>query len=336
MSADKTLISRTATEMVALLDKGEVTPLDALDALEARIAEVDPQLNALPTLCFDRARDRATAMMKKPVSERGVLKGLPVPIKDLTDVEGVRTTYGSPIFSDNIPARSDVMIELMEARGAVIYAKSNTPEFGAGASTFNEVFGRTLNPWNTGRSPAGSSGGAAAALASGMAWVAQGSDMGGSLRNPASFCGVVGLRPSPGRVPSGPAALPWDSLGVEGPMARNVPDLALLLDAMSGHADLDPLSFATEPGVFTAPRPVEQSRERSPSAAIWASPRSTRRWRRSARRRHVASRRWVSSSRMPVRTSPAPRRCSRPCAPSISPRPSTPCSKSTATCLSPT
>lgn len=268
MSADKTLISRTATEMVALLDKGEVTPLDALDALEARIAEVDPQLNALPTLCFDRARDRATAMMKKPVSERGVLKGLPVPIKDLTDVEGVRTTYGSPIFSDNIPARSDVMIELMEARGAVIYAKSNTPEFGAGASTFNEVFGRTLNPWNTGRSPAGSSGGAAAALASGMAWVAQGSDMGGSLRNPASFCGVVGLRPSPGRVPSGPAALPWDSLGVEGPMARNVPDLALLLDAMSGHADLDPLSFATEPGVFTRaaagrakPRKVAFSRD---------------------------------------------------------------------------
>ena len=251
MSADNTLISKTATEMVDLMDKGEVTPLDALDALEARIAEVDPKVNALPTLCFDRARARAGALMRKPAPERGVLRGLPVPIKDLTEVEGVRTTFGSPIFADHVPARSDAMVELMEARGAVIYAKSNTPEFGAGASTFNEVFGRTLNPWNTTRSPAGSSGGAAAALASGMAWVAQGTDLGGSLRNPASFCGVVGLRPSPGRVPAGPAALPWDSLGVKGPMARNVPDLALLLDAMAGQSDLDPLSFVTEPGLFS-------------------------------------------------------------------------------------
>lgn len=250
MGADQGLISMTATELVAGMDKGELTPLDALDALEARIEAVDPVVNALPTLCFDRARARAAALMKKPAAERGLLRGLPVPIKDLTEVEGVRTTFGSPIFADHVPDRSDALVSLLEARGAVIYAKSNTPEFGAGASTFNEVFGRTLNPWNTGRSPAGSSGGAAAALASGMAWVAQGSDMGGSLRNPASFCGVVGMRPSPGRVPSGPAALPWDNLGVRGPMARNVPDLALLLDAMCGQVASDPLSFATEPGLF--------------------------------------------------------------------------------------
>ena len=123
-----------------------------------------------------------------------------MPIKDLADVAGVRTTYGSPIFADHVPAHSNILVENLEANGGIVYAKSNTPEFGAGANTFNEVFGATLNPWNTTRSAAGSSGGAAVALATGMAWVAQGSDMGGSLRNPASFCGVVGLRPSIGRV----------------------------------------------------------------------------------------------------------------------------------------
>ena len=123
-----------------------------------------------------------------------------MPIKDLTEVEGVRTTQGSPIFKDNVPANSDILVEHLESNGGVIYAKSNTPEFGAGANTFNEVFGPTLNPWDTSRSAAGSSGGAAVALATGMAWLAHGSDMGGSLRNPASFCGIVGLRPSIGRV----------------------------------------------------------------------------------------------------------------------------------------
>src|SRR5262245_5698867 len=138
--------------------------------------------------------------MQKPVAERGLLAGLPVPIKDLTDVAGVLNTQGSPIFKGNIPARSDLLVEHLEGNGAVVYAKSNTPEFGAGANTFNEVFGATLNPWNLTRSAAGSSGGAAAALASGTAWLAHGSDTGGSLRNPASFCGIVGMRPSVGRV----------------------------------------------------------------------------------------------------------------------------------------
>ena len=198
--ADQGLVRETACAIVGKLNAGEVTPLDLLDVLEKRIAEVDGQVNALPTLCFDRARAHARALMKKPAGERGLLAGMPVPIKDLTAVAGVLTTQGSPIYKDNIPARSDVLVEHLESNGGVIYAKSNTPEFGAGANTFNEVFGATLNPWDISRSAAGSSGGAAVALATGMAWLAHGTDMGGSLRNPASFCGIVGMRPSIGRV----------------------------------------------------------------------------------------------------------------------------------------
>jgi amidase len=244
------LVRETACAVVDRLKAGEVTPLDLLDVLEKRIAEVDGKVNALPTLCFDRARDRARALMKKPAGERGLLAGLPVPIKDLTNVAGVRTTQGSPIYRDNVPDRSDVMVEHLEANGAIVYAKSNTPEFGAGANTFNEVFGRTLNPWDTSRSAAGSSGGAAVALATGTAWLAHGSDMGGSLRNPASFCGIVGMRPSIGRVARTPAAAIDRNLSVQGPMARNVEDLALLLDAMSGEHPADPLSLPLLPTSF--------------------------------------------------------------------------------------
>jgi amidase len=241
--ADETLIRSTATEIVGRLRSGEVSPLDLLDALESRIAAVDGVVNALPTLCFDRARDHARALMQMPAQERGVLAGLPVPIKDLTAVAGVRTTQGSPIFKDDIPTTSNIVVEQLEASGALIYAKSNTPEFGAGANTFNEVFGPTLNPWDTTRSAAGSSGGAAAALASGTAWLAHGTDVGGSLRNPASFCGIVGLRPSLGRVAQTPVAAIDRTLSVHGPMARNVEDLALMLDAMSGEYPADPLSL---------------------------------------------------------------------------------------------
>ena len=240
----------TACAIVDKLNSGEVTPLDLLDVLEQRIAEVDGKVNALPTLCFDRARTHAKELMKKPAGERGLLAGMPVPIKDLTNVEGVLTTQGSPIYKDNVPARSDILVEHLENNGGVIYAKSNTPEFGAGANTFNEVFGATRNPWDTSRSAAGSSGGAAVALATGMAWLAHGSDMGGSLRNPASFCGIVGMRPSIGRVAHTPAAAIDRNLGVQGPMARNVEDLALLLDAMSGEHPADPLSLPLLPNSF--------------------------------------------------------------------------------------
>src|ERR1700674_2604751 len=234
VASDQGLVRATACAIVDKLNSGEVTPLDLLDVLERRIAEVDGKVNALPTLCFDRARAHAKALMQKPVDARGLLAGMPIPIKDLTNVAGVLTTQGSPIYKDNVPARSDLLVEHLEANGGVIYAKSNTPEFGAGANTFNEVFGATRHPWGLSRSAAGSSGGAAAALASGMAWLAHGSDMGGSLRNPASFCGVVGMRPSIGRVAHTPTFKIDRNLGVQGPMARNVEDVALLLDAMSG------------------------------------------------------------------------------------------------------
>ena len=180
MATDQTLIKATACTIVDKLNAGEVSPLELLDVLEARIAEVDGQVNALPTLCFDRARASAKELMKQPVGSRGLLAGMPVPIKDLTAVAGVRTTQGSMIYKDVVPATSNILVDRLEENGAVIYAKSNTPEFGAGANTFNDVFGPTLNPWDLSKSSAGSSGGAAAALASGTAWLAQGSDMGGS------------------------------------------------------------------------------------------------------------------------------------------------------------
>ena len=248
--SDSALMRTTACAIVEKLNSGEVTPLDLLDVLERRIAEVDANLNALPTLCFDRARKQAQALMQKPLGKRGLLAGMPIPIKDLTNVADVRTTQGSPIFKDTVPAKSDILVEHLEANGGVIYAKSNTPEFGAGANTFNEVFGPTLNPWDISRSAAGSSGGAAVALATGTAWLAHGTDMGGSLRNPASFCGIVGLRPSIGRVAHTPSSSIDRNLTVHGPMARNVEDLALLLDAMSGEHAADPLSLPVPPASF--------------------------------------------------------------------------------------
>ena len=250
MSRHEELTRASACSVVSRLQSGEVTPHDCLDALEARIAAVDPAVNALPTLCFDRARRHADALMAKPPGARGRLAGLPVPIKDLTEVAGVRTTFGSPVFADNVPEASDPLVTTLEAEGGVIYAKSNTPEFGAGANTFNPVFGATLNPWNPALSAAGSSGGAAVALATGMAWATHGSDMGGSLRNPASFCGVVGLRPSPGRVATDPGNKIDRLLSVEGPMGRSVEDVALLLDAMTGEWPGDPVSLPRGPDRF--------------------------------------------------------------------------------------
>ncbi len=243
MTAASDLIAMTACDVVERLKRGEVSPLDCLDALESRIAAVDREVNALPTLCFDRARNAAKALMAKPVNQRGVLAGLPVPIKDLAKVKGVRSTQGSPIYADRVPDHSDIQVETIEASGGIIYAKSNTPEFGAGAHTFNEVFGLTRNPWDLSKSAAGSSGGAAAALATGTAWVAQGTDMGGSLRNPASFCGVTGLRPSIGRVAHTAEFKIDRTQTVDGPMARNIEDLALMLDAMVGEHPGDPLSL---------------------------------------------------------------------------------------------
>ena len=246
------LVNQTALEIVTQLKSGIITPLDCLDALEARIAEVNAPVNALVTLCFDRAREHARVLMQRAPAERGTLAGLPVPIKDLCDVKGVRSTQGSRIFKDTVATESDVLVTHLEFEGGVIYAMSNTPEFGAGAQTFNDVFGITRNPWDTRLTPSGSSGGAAVAVATGMAWVAHGSDMGGSLRNPASFCGVVGLRPSPGRVAASVYGKIDGTLPLEGPMARNVCDTALLLDAMAGEEPGVPLSWPKPATSFLA------------------------------------------------------------------------------------
>ena len=235
----------TAGAAVAALRAGEVSPLELIDAAAARIAATDGALTAMPTLCLDRARERARRLAAAPPSDPPPhwLAGLPIAVKDLDEVEGVRTTFGSPIYADHVSPHSDYMVERLEANGAVVVGKSNTPEFGAGSQTFNEVFGRAGNPWRTDFTPGGSSGGSAAALAAGQVWLATGSDLGGSLRNPASFCGVVGLRPSPGRVAHGPGAAPFSDLAVHGPMARNVADAALMLDAMVGRHPGDPLSL---------------------------------------------------------------------------------------------
>ncbi len=248
------LIALTAVEARKLIERREISPLELVDAALERIEATDGLLNAVPTLCPERARAHAGRLTDELPSGHGPagwLGGLPLVVKDLNDVAGVRTTYGSPIYAGHVPERSDLMVERLEERGAVVVGKSNTPEFGAGANTFNEVFGETRNPWNTALTCGGSSGGSAAALAAGQVSLATGSDLGGSLRTPASFCAVVGLRPSPGRVASGPRAFPFDTLSVEGPMGRTVGDVALLLDAMAGAHLEDPLALDAPPEPFS-------------------------------------------------------------------------------------
>ena len=242
------LIRSSARDIRAQLKNKTVSSAELLDALEARIAKINPIVNALPTLCFDRARKNAATRDY----QSSALQGIPIAIKDLLPVAGVRTTWGSMLYEHHIPDTSDLLVERLESSGAVVYAKSNTPEFGAGANTFNDVFGVTRNPWNTALSCAGSSGGSAVALATGMAWLASGSDLGGSLRNPASFCGIVGFRPSIGRIPTNPGDMAFYRLSVEGPMARTVGDVAMLLDVMAGRDPRDPLSVTLPEQRFEA------------------------------------------------------------------------------------
>ncbi|HIH2747059.1 TPA: amidase [Burkholderia lata] len=250
MTIQLSLIDRSACEVVDMLRSEAISPHDLLDTLAAQMDRVEPHVNALPIVCWERAHEHADALLRKPVAERGLLCGLPVPIKDLSAVKGVRTTYGSRVYEDFVPGATDATPTRIEASGGIVYAKSNTPEFGAGAHTINKVLGLTRNPWKLSRSAGGSSGGAAAALASGTAWVAHGSDLAGSLRTPAAFCGVVGLRPTPGRLASGPAPDPFDTMAVQGPMARNVADTALLFDAMCGTDSRAPLSMPNPPTPF--------------------------------------------------------------------------------------
>ncbi len=235
-----------AHEVVALLKAKDISPAELLNASFARIDATEAQINATPTLCQERAYEAAKSIPHLNASQTGWLAGLPLGIKDLDRVKGVRTTYGTKALADHVPEFSDHVVTRLESRGGIVVGKTNTPEMGAGGNTFNEVFGHTRNPWNTNLNPAGSSGGAAAALATGQTWLSQGSDHGGSLRTPAAYCGVVGLRPTPGRVPGtmvAGASAGHITEGVLGPMARSVRDCALMLDAMAGFTPEVPLSF---------------------------------------------------------------------------------------------
>lgn len=236
----------TACEVVSLLRRGEVSPSDVLDAALTRVQATEPAINAMVTPCPGRAR-AALADLPAARAENGAhpgwLAGLPIGVKDLTPVSGVRTTSGSLAFKDHVPDMTDPLIARLERRGAVVTGKTNTPEFGAGGNTWNHVFGMTRNPWNTARNAGGSSGGAAASLAAGQTWLSHGSDLAGSLRTPAAYCGVIGLRPSPGRAGGAPEAHGFNTEAVQGPMARTIADAALFLDAMSGYDPVWPLSI---------------------------------------------------------------------------------------------
>ena len=246
----------TATELAARIRAREVSCEQVMRAHLDQIARVNPKVNAIVTLVPEeqamgaaRAAD-ATLARGEPV---GPLHGLPIAHKDLLPTKGMRTTFGSPIFRDFVPDADAILAERCRAAGALLIGKTNTPEFGAGSQTFNPVFGATRNPWDPAKTCGGSSGGAAVALACGMLPIADGSDLGGSLRNPASFCNVTGFRPSSGRVPAWPALNAWFTLPILGPMARTVEDLALMMTAIAGPDPRAPLSIHEPGSVFVAP-----------------------------------------------------------------------------------
>lgn len=251
-TATTELCALTARELVWRLHQKQVSAREVMTAHLARIEQVNPTLNAIVTLTPETAladADAADAALMRGQTV-GPLHGLPIAHKDLFLTAGIRTTFGSRAFADHVPDDTTLIVERERQAGAITIGKTNTPEFGAGSQTFNEVFGATRNPYDQTKTCGGSSGGAAVALAAGMLPIADGSDIGGSLRNPASFCNVVGFRPSPGRVPRWPNAAPWFSFGVDGPMARTVGDAALLLDAVAGPDNRDPLSLGAPTGPF--------------------------------------------------------------------------------------
>ena len=242
-----------ATEIARRVRAREVSPVEVLDACLAQVDRHNPALNAVVTL-NPRAREDARALEARLArgEEVGPLAGVTVGIKDVTEVAGLRTTYGSPLFADHVPEHDAQVVERLRAAGAVIVGKTNTPEFAAGGNTFNPVFGRTRNPWNPERSAGGSTGGGAVGLATGMFALAQGTDLGGSLRIPASFCGVVGLRPSVGLVPTWPQDYMWDTMQVTGVMGRAAGDVALGLQAIAGASDRAPLAQPMDGRDFAA------------------------------------------------------------------------------------
>jgi amidase len=244
--ADESLTRASAVELAALIAARKVSPVEVLDAHLAVIARRNPKLNAVVTLAADAARHAAHAAEAAVArgEKLGHLHGLPVLIKDVTHTAGIRTTFGSPLYRDHVPDEDAEVVRRLKAAGAIVIGKTNTPEFATGANTVNAVFGATRNPWNPALSPAGSSGGSAVAVATGMVPLAQGTDFGCSIRIPAAFCGIVGIRPTPGLTPNHPMPLAWDPGQVHGPLARSAEDAALMLDAMVGFSRLSPISVA--------------------------------------------------------------------------------------------
>jgi amidase len=254
MTQDRDLYFTPATELLRLYRTRKTSPLEVMHAVLARIDAVNPVVNAYVTVARESAlaaARTATRALGRKGTALSPLHGVPVSIKDLTATKGIRTTWGSLLYHDHVPDEDDLVVQRLKAAGAIVVGKTNTPEFGAGGTTFNAVFGVTRNPWDTTLTSGGSSGGAAAAVATGMGPIAQGTDLGGSLRTPAAFCGVLGFRTSPGLVPAHPRTLVWDTLGVTGPVARTVADIALTLTVMAGSDDRAPLSYEVDTAAFT-------------------------------------------------------------------------------------
>ena len=255
MHASSDLCVWPAADLARSIAAREISAVEVMEAHLSRIDRVNPAVNAIVTLLPDRARRGAEAADAAVArgDALGPLHGLPVAHKDLTWTKGIRTTFGCRAFEHLVPDADALIVERLRAAGAITLGKTNTPELGAGSQTFNAVFGATRNPYDTTKTCGGSSGGAAVALATGMLPIADGSDLGGSLRNPAGYCNVVGFRPSPGRVPIWPSQAAWFPMGVQGPMARNVTDVALMLSAIAGPDPRAPISLP-EPGtVFQSP-----------------------------------------------------------------------------------
>lgn len=242
------LTRMSARELVELMRTRAVSPVEVMLEHLGAIDRINPSINAVCTIAaqqaLSQAKDAEIAIMRG--DQKGVLHGLPLGIKDITETVGIRTTFGCPLFKDHVPTEDAEVVTRLKTAGGIVVCKTNTPEFAAGAVTNNRIFGVTRNPWDISVSPAGSSGGSAAAVAAGMLPLAHGTDYGGSIRVPASFCGLVGIRPTPGLVPNHPTNLPWDPGQVHGPLARTAEDAALMLDAMAGLSSSSPIS-ATPP-----------------------------------------------------------------------------------------
>jgi amidase len=245
----------SARQLAGEVARRDVSVREVVEAHLRQIDRLNPLVNAVVTLAGDKALDDAAAADAALAAgtARGAIFGLPIAIKDLMETRDMRTTYGSTIFQNHVPDFDALLVQRLRAAGAIVVGKTNTPEFGAGSQTFNALFGATRNPWDLGKTCGGSSGGGAVAVACGMLPFADGSDLGGSLRNPASFCNVVGFRPSPGRVPSWPSSAPWCPFAVDGPMARNVGDVALLLSVLAGPDARCSLALETPGAQFDVP-----------------------------------------------------------------------------------